>query len=33
MRVGGEPAMDVAVVDAEHAWGSALDVHLARRTA
>ena len=33
MRVGGEPAVDVAIVDAEHAWGSALDVHFARRTA
>jgi phosphoribosylformylglycinamidine synthase len=33
MRVGGEAAIDVAIVDAEHAWSSALDTHFARRTA
>jgi hypothetical protein len=31
MRVGGAPAIDVAVEDAEHAWGGALDAHFAAR--
>src|SRR4051812_23270993 len=33
IRVGGAPAVDVTVVDAEHAWGSAIETHFARRTA
>ena len=33
MRVGGEPAIDVAVADAEHAWGTAIETYFARRTA
>jgi phosphoribosylformylglycinamidine synthase len=33
IRLDGAPSIDVAVRDAEHAWGSAIETHFARRTA
>jgi hypothetical protein len=33
IRLDGEPAIDVAISDAEHAWGSAIETHFARRIA
>ena len=33
IRVDGAPAIDVAILDAEHAWNSAIEAHFARRTA
>ncbi|HZA35313.1 MAG TPA: AIR synthase-related protein, partial [Vicinamibacterales bacterium] len=33
IHVDGAPATDVAILDAEHAWNSAIETHFARRTA
>jgi phosphoribosylformylglycinamidine synthase II len=33
IHVDGAPAIDVAILDAEHAWNSAIETHFARRTA